>query len=127
MWCFGVSEGASDRRRRTPFQIPHSLVLLPDRRELCVADRENGRIQCFLAESGEFVKEIKREEFGGKVFAITYSPVGGELPGDPHTSSPPGPPALVQFWSCSGPVRGTCSCWSYSKLMGTLKESSRAH
>uniref|UniRef100_H3CNS3 Peptidylglycine alpha-amidating monooxygenase n=1 Tax=Tetraodon nigroviridis TaxID=99883 RepID=H3CNS3_TETNG len=69
--------GASDRRRRTPFQIPHSLAFLADRRELCVADRENGRIQCFLAQSGEFVKEIKKEEFGGKVFAIAYSPVGG--------------------------------------------------
>lgn len=70
--------GSSDRRRRVPFQIPHSLVFLPDRREVCVADRENGRIQCFIAETGEFVKEIKKEEFGGEVFAITYSPAGGE-------------------------------------------------
>uniref|UniRef100_A0A3Q2PCU6 Peptidylglycine alpha-amidating monooxygenase n=1 Tax=Fundulus heteroclitus TaxID=8078 RepID=A0A3Q2PCU6_FUNHE len=66
--------GSSDRRRRTPFRIPHSLVFLPDRKEVCVADRENGRIQCFIAETGEFVKEIKNEEFGGEVFAITYSP-----------------------------------------------------
>uniref|UniRef100_A0A3B4Z4W3 Peptidylglycine alpha-amidating monooxygenase n=1 Tax=Seriola lalandi dorsalis TaxID=1841481 RepID=A0A3B4Z4W3_SERLL len=69
--------GSSDRRRRVPFQVPHSLVFLPDRREVCVADRENGRIQCFIAETGEFVKEIKKEEFGGEVFAITYSPAGG--------------------------------------------------
>uniref|UniRef100_A0A3B4YKI1 Peptidylglycine alpha-amidating monooxygenase n=1 Tax=Seriola lalandi dorsalis TaxID=1841481 RepID=A0A3B4YKI1_SERLL len=62
--------------RRVPFQVPHSLVFLPDRREVCVADRENGRIQCFIAETGEFVKEIKKEEFGGEVFAITYSPAG---------------------------------------------------
>ncbi|XP_068609284.1 peptidyl-glycine alpha-amidating monooxygenase B [Brachionichthys hirsutus] len=68
--------GSSDRRRRTPFRIPHSLVFLPDRRELCVADRENGRIQCFIAETGEFVKEIKKGEFGGEVFAISYSPAG---------------------------------------------------
>ncbi|XP_076613674.1 peptidyl-glycine alpha-amidating monooxygenase A isoform X2 [Chaetodon auriga] len=71
--------GSSDRRRRMPFRIPHSLVFLPDRREVCVADRENGRIQCFIAETGEFVKEIKKEEFGGEVFAITYSPAGGGL------------------------------------------------
>ncbi|KAK5607474.1 hypothetical protein CRENBAI_021222 [Crenichthys baileyi] len=71
--------GSSDRRRRTSFQIPHSLVLLPDRKEVCVADRENGRIQCFIAETGEFVKEIKNEEFGGEVFAITYSPAGDGL------------------------------------------------
>nr|XP_020456708.1 peptidyl-glycine alpha-amidating monooxygenase isoform X1 [Monopterus albus] len=70
--------GSSDRRRRVPFQIPHSLVFLPDRQEVCVADRENGRIQCFIAETGEFVKEIKKEEFRGEVFAITYSPAGGD-------------------------------------------------
>ncbi|XP_054860056.1 peptidyl-glycine alpha-amidating monooxygenase isoform X2 [Amphiprion ocellaris] len=71
--------GSSDRRRRIPFQIPHSLVFLPDRKEVCVADRENGRIQCFIAETAEFVKEIKKDEFGGEVFAITYSTAGGGL------------------------------------------------
>ncbi|XP_047425230.1 peptidyl-glycine alpha-amidating monooxygenase B isoform X1 [Mugil cephalus] len=70
--------GTSDRRRRTPFRIPHSLVFLPDRKEICVADRENGRIQCFIAETGEFVKEIKKEEFGREVFAITYRPAGDD-------------------------------------------------
>ncbi|KAG7247429.1 hypothetical protein CRUP_035543, partial [Coryphaenoides rupestris] len=71
--------GSSDRRRRIPFSIPHSLAFLPDRRELCVADRENGRIQCFVADSGEFLKEIKKEEFGGEVYAIAYSPHNGGL------------------------------------------------
>ncbi|XP_029025578.2 peptidyl-glycine alpha-amidating monooxygenase B isoform X3 [Betta splendens] len=71
--------GSSDRRRRVPFQIPHSLAFLPDKQEVCVADRENGRIQCFIAETGEFVKEIKKEEFGGEVFAISYSPAGDGL------------------------------------------------
>ncbi|XP_033844984.1 peptidyl-glycine alpha-amidating monooxygenase-like isoform X2 [Periophthalmus magnuspinnatus] len=71
--------GYTDRRRRFPFRIPHSLVFLPDRREVCVADRENRRIQCFIAETGEFVKEIKKDEFSGEVFAITYSPVGDGL------------------------------------------------
>ncbi|XP_044030772.1 peptidyl-glycine alpha-amidating monooxygenase isoform X4 [Siniperca chuatsi] len=71
--------GSSDRRRRIPFRIPHSLVFLPDREEVCVADRENGRIQCFIAETGEFVKEIKKEEFGGEMFALTFSPAGDGL------------------------------------------------
>ncbi|XP_061555034.1 peptidyl-glycine alpha-amidating monooxygenase A isoform X1 [Phycodurus eques] len=70
--------GSSDRRRRVPFRIPHSLAFLPQRNEVCVADRENGRIQCFIAQTGEFVKEIKKEEFGKSVYAITFSPVGGE-------------------------------------------------
>ncbi|XP_026074976.1 peptidyl-glycine alpha-amidating monooxygenase-like isoform X2 [Carassius auratus] len=71
--------GSSDRKRRVPFWIPHSLTFLPDKRELCVADRENGRIQCFMADTGEFVKEIKKEQFGGEVFAIAYSPAQGGL------------------------------------------------
>ncbi|XP_051540968.1 peptidyl-glycine alpha-amidating monooxygenase B-like [Myxocyprinus asiaticus] len=71
--------GSSDRRRRVSFQVPHSLVFLPDKRELCVADRENGRIQCFMAETGEFVKEIKKDDFGGEVFAIAYAPFQGGL------------------------------------------------
>lgn len=54
-------------------------MLLPDKKEICVADRENGRIQCFIAETGEFVKEIKKDEFGGEVFAISYSPTGGKF------------------------------------------------
>ncbi|XP_044131907.1 peptidyl-glycine alpha-amidating monooxygenase isoform X3 [Bufo gargarizans] len=54
------------------FRIPHSLAMVPDAGQLCVADRENGRIQCFLAETGHFVKEIKHKEFGSEVFAISY-------------------------------------------------------
>uniref|UniRef100_A0A7N6BUS6 Peptidylglycine alpha-amidating monooxygenase n=1 Tax=Anabas testudineus TaxID=64144 RepID=A0A7N6BUS6_ANATE len=82
--------GSSDRRRSLPFHIPHSLVFLPNRREVCVADRENGRIQCFVAKTGEFVKEIKKEEFGGEMFAITYSGLIFAVNGDSlHHSAPP--------------------------------------
>lgn len=79
-----AAAGSLDRRQRARFQIPHSLAFLSDRREVCVADRENGRIQCFIADTGEFVKEIKKEEFGGKVFAISYSPAGGESAAQIH-------------------------------------------
>uniref|UniRef100_A0A667ZLF8 Peptidylglycine alpha-amidating monooxygenase n=1 Tax=Myripristis murdjan TaxID=586833 RepID=A0A667ZLF8_9TELE len=76
--------GSSDGRNRKPFRIPHSLVFLPDRQELCVADRENGNIQCFVANTGEFVKEISKKEFGGEVYAVSYSglifAVNGESP-----------------------------------------------
>ncbi|XP_038614906.1 peptidyl-glycine alpha-amidating monooxygenase isoform X1 [Tachyglossus aculeatus] len=54
--------------------IPHSLTLVPEVGQLCVADRENGRIQCFKSATGEFVREIKHMEFGGNVFAISYVP-----------------------------------------------------
>uniref|UniRef100_A0AAX7TEU6 Peptidylglycine alpha-amidating monooxygenase n=1 Tax=Astatotilapia calliptera TaxID=8154 RepID=A0AAX7TEU6_ASTCA len=76
LWSIHVS---ISNAKRIPFHIPHSLVLLPDKKEICVADRENGRIQCFIAETGEFVKEIKKDEFGGEVFAISYSPTGDGL------------------------------------------------
>eukprot|EP00062_Callorhinchus_milii_P008602 gi/632951471/ref/XP_007891312.1/ PREDICTED: peptidyl-glycine alpha-amidating monooxygenase isoform X2 [Callorhinchus milii] len=59
------------------FFIPHSLVFVPGLRQLCVADRENGRIQCFVAESGEFLREIHHPEFGGRLFAISYTPGNG--------------------------------------------------
>ncbi|XP_041089175.1 peptidyl-glycine alpha-amidating monooxygenase isoform X2 [Polyodon spathula] len=71
--------GSAQMHRPIQFNVPHSLAFVPDRRELCVADRENGRIQCFIAESGEFVKEIKHNEFGGEVFAVSYVPEHGGL------------------------------------------------
>nr|XP_034956017.1 peptidyl-glycine alpha-amidating monooxygenase isoform X7 [Zootoca vivipara] len=58
------------------FSIPHSLTLVPDFGQLCVADRENGRIQCFKPETGEFIKEIRHPLFGREVFAVSYAPGG---------------------------------------------------
>nr|XP_019583500.1 PREDICTED: peptidyl-glycine alpha-amidating monooxygenase isoform X11 [Rhinolophus sinicus] len=54
------------------FSIPHSLALVPHLDQLCVADRENGRIQCFKTDTKEFVQEIKHTSFGRNVFAISY-------------------------------------------------------
>ncbi|XP_013921460.1 PREDICTED: peptidyl-glycine alpha-amidating monooxygenase isoform X4 [Thamnophis sirtalis] len=58
------------------FSIPHSLTLASDFGQLCVADRENGRIQCFKPETGKFVREIKHPSFGREVFAVAYTPGG---------------------------------------------------
>ncbi|XP_074474039.1 peptidyl-glycine alpha-amidating monooxygenase isoform X1 [Sebastes fasciatus] len=102
--------GSSDRRKRTPFQLPHSLVFLPDKQEVCVADRENGRIQCFIAKTGEFVKEIKKEEFGGEVFAITYSPAGDGLIFAVNGESPYG----------SAPLRGFVIDYSTMDILDTF-------
>ncbi|XP_048187102.1 peptidyl-glycine alpha-amidating monooxygenase isoform X6 [Perognathus longimembris pacificus] len=67
---------ASSGRNPSPghFSVPHSLVLVPHLSQLCVADRENGRIQCFNTDTKEFVREIKHESFGRNVFAISYIP-----------------------------------------------------
>lgn len=47
---------------------------MPPLGQLCVADRENGRIQCFKTDTKEFVREIKHPSFGRNVFAISYIP-----------------------------------------------------
>ncbi|XP_041327058.1 peptidyl-glycine alpha-amidating monooxygenase isoform X3 [Pyrgilauda ruficollis] len=69
-------ETSLGRSRPGQFYIPHSLALVPDLSQLCVADRENGRIQCFRLETGEFTKEIKHKAFGRELFAVSYSPGG---------------------------------------------------
>ncbi|XP_063820149.1 peptidyl-glycine alpha-amidating monooxygenase isoform X5 [Pseudophryne corroboree] len=74
-WGEDSSPGAA---KPSQFRIPHSLTMVPDQGQLCVADRENGRIQCFIAETGHFVKEIKHPAFGREVFAVSYVP-GGTL------------------------------------------------
>ncbi|XP_041041887.1 peptidyl-glycine alpha-amidating monooxygenase A isoform X3 [Carcharodon carcharias] len=62
------------------FFIPHSLTFVPVLGQLCVADRENGRIQCFIAQSGQFLREIQHPEFGERLFAVSYTPDnGGQL------------------------------------------------
>ncbi|KAM6226528.1 peptidyl-glycine alpha-amidating monooxygenase isoform 11-T13 [Spheniscus humboldti] len=74
-WGEGT-ETSLGRARPGQFHIPHSLALIPDFSQLCVADRENGRIQCFRSETGEFVREIKHKSFGRELFAVSYVPGG---------------------------------------------------
>ncbi|XP_064260996.1 peptidyl-glycine alpha-amidating monooxygenase isoform X4 [Passer domesticus] len=69
-------ETSLGRSRPGQFYIPHSLALIPDLSQLCVADRENGRIQCFRLETGEFTREIKHKAFGRELFAVSYVPGG---------------------------------------------------
>ncbi|MFH4981272.1 hypothetical protein AB6A40_007981 [Gnathostoma spinigerum] len=58
------------------FWIPHSLALIEDMNLICVADRENERIQCFSAGIGERGRTvpvgvfITKAENVGRVFAI---------------------------------------------------------
>ncbi|XP_039704308.1 peptidyl-glycine alpha-amidating monooxygenase isoform X15 [Pteropus medius] len=67
-----VSSGSNPKPGQ--FHVPHSLALVPHLSQLCVADRENGRIQCFKTDTKEFVREIKHASFGRNVFAISYIP-----------------------------------------------------
>ncbi|KFP23714.1 Peptidyl-glycine alpha-amidating monooxygenase, partial [Colius striatus] len=69
-------ETSLGRARPGQFHIPHSLVLIPDFSQLCVADRENSRIQCFRLDNTEFVRDIKHKSFGRELFAVSYVPGG---------------------------------------------------
>ncbi|XP_069348759.1 peptidyl-glycine alpha-amidating monooxygenase isoform X10 [Eulemur rufifrons] len=67
-------ESSGSNPKPGQFSVPHSLALVPHLGQLCVADRENGRIQCFKTDTKEFVREIKHSSFGRNVFAISYIP-----------------------------------------------------
>lgn len=60
------------------FNLPHGLALAEDKGQLCVADRENGRIQCFDL-SGNFIRQIHPPQFGSALYALEYCPRHGEL------------------------------------------------
>ncbi|XP_070543295.1 peptidyl-glycine alpha-amidating monooxygenase B-like [Ptychodera flava] len=59
------------------FNLPHAVTLVEDKQQICVADRENGRVQCFKTEDGTFVKQYHPAEFGGRVFGVDYNPANG--------------------------------------------------
>lgn len=59
--------------------VPHKLTLAEDKGLVCVADRENGRVQCFTMANGTFHCQIRQKEFGDRLFAVAYSPAQGGL------------------------------------------------
>lgn len=62
------------------FAVPHALALASDRNLLCVADRENGRVQCFNTEDGKFHSQFHSQVIGDRLFSVGYSPAnGGQL------------------------------------------------
>jgi len=56
--------------------IPHSVALVPENDLVCVADRENGRIQCFSIIDGQLKKVIKHPDFRSYIYAIYYQGSG---------------------------------------------------
>lgn len=59
-------------------EIPHALTLAEDKGLVCVADRENGRVQCFDWHNGTFAYQLYSSKFGSRVFSVTYSPLQGK-------------------------------------------------
>ncbi|XP_014246228.1 peptidyl-alpha-hydroxyglycine alpha-amidating lyase 1-like isoform X2 [Cimex lectularius] len=66
---------------RTPdpgeFFIPHALALAEDKNLVFVADRENGRVQCFNANTGNFSFIVSSKAIGHRIFSVAYSSVDG--------------------------------------------------
>lgn len=62
------------------FAVPHALTLAADQGLLCVADRENGRVQCFYTKDGTFHSQYHSPIVGDRLFSVAYAPVnGGQL------------------------------------------------
>lgn len=69
-----------DHAPRNFFAIPHALALASDLGLLCVADRENGRVQCFSTIDGTFHSQYHSGIIGDRLFSVAYAPIdGGQL------------------------------------------------
>ncbi|XP_076751262.1 peptidyl-alpha-hydroxyglycine alpha-amidating lyase 2 isoform X2 [Xylocopa sonorina] len=55
------------------FYVPHALALASELNLLFVADRENGRVLSFFANSGDFHKEYKHPTIGTKIYSVAYA------------------------------------------------------
>lgn len=55
------------------FAIPHALAVVPEYDLLCVADRENGRIQCFHTTNGTFYSQYHSPLIGNRLFSVDYA------------------------------------------------------
>jgi peptidylamidoglycolate lyase len=55
------------------FAVPHALRLIKEQNLLCVADRENGRVQCFQASNGTFHSQFHSPVIGSRIFSVDYA------------------------------------------------------
>ncbi|XP_026753027.1 peptidyl-alpha-hydroxyglycine alpha-amidating lyase 1-like isoform X3 [Galleria mellonella] len=70
------------RSGRDPFtlDVPHALALAEDRGQVCVADRERGRVACFRADNGTYSAGYRHWLIGSRLFSVAYSRAhGGRL------------------------------------------------
>lgn len=78
-FVFGTGN-AFEHAPRNFFAIPHAMALASDLGLLCVADRENGRVQCFNTGNGTFHSQFHSGIIGDRLFSVAYAPInGGQL------------------------------------------------
>eukprot|EP00096_Caligus_rogercresseyi_P011837 TRINITY_DN4797_c0_g1_i2.p1 TRINITY_DN4797_c0_g1~~TRINITY_DN4797_c0_g1_i2.p1 ORF type:complete len:805 (+),score=181.95 TRINITY_DN4797_c0_g1_i2:63-2417(+) len=76
-WGEANGAGISSSLNNYALNIPHGLTLAEEKGLVCVADRENGRVQCFNILNGSFVKSFKPKAFGSTIYSVAYSPANG--------------------------------------------------
>uniref|UniRef100_A0A2M4ANV6 peptidylamidoglycolate lyase n=1 Tax=Anopheles triannulatus TaxID=58253 RepID=A0A2M4ANV6_9DIPT len=54
------------------FAIPHALTVIPKQDLICVADREQGRVQCFHTANGTYHSQFSSDEIGTRLFSVKY-------------------------------------------------------
>lgn len=58
--------------------MPHALALIDSQQQVCVADREHGRIVCYDCSLGKYVKEYRfPDSVGYRLFSMAYAPIDG--------------------------------------------------
>lgn len=58
--------------------VPHALAVINSAQQVCVADREHGRIVCYGISGGEYKNEYKfPNSVGYRLFSLAYTPVDG--------------------------------------------------
>ena len=74
--CFHVLFEAGAAALPSTFALPHSVTAAEDRGIVCVADRENGRVQCFDL-VGNLQQVIDSPQLGSTLYAVTYDKYSG--------------------------------------------------
>ena len=70
------------------FNVPHSLTLVESMNLVCVADRENGLVQCFDLKNGAFQFTIPAiSSFNGKIYSVHSSESTLAIIGGPTSAS----------------------------------------
>uniref|UniRef100_A0A182P3M3 peptidylamidoglycolate lyase n=1 Tax=Anopheles epiroticus TaxID=199890 RepID=A0A182P3M3_9DIPT len=100
------------------FAIPHALALVPDRDLLCVADREQGRVQCFHTGNGTFHSQYSSSQIGSRLFSVKYISSGGGLL---YTINGP------QFDLNPAPVGGYIIEMASGNVIGNFKPNNSKH
>lgn len=64
----------------TPYSlfVPHALAIISATQQVCVADREHGRIVCYHCTTGKYITQYKfPNSIGYRLFSLAYAPVDG--------------------------------------------------